>query len=249
MTDATPPSPIGRTPPEAWLNLLSDPNRWSAPTPRPTRLETERLVVRMYEPGDARQLYEAIDGDRENLLPWIRWAHSDHRRESDSVYFVEMTRRSWEKPDSTDFVMGIFDKSSGQLLGGTGLHGIRPGLHEAEIGYWVHSSVRKTGVCTEAVGGLISAAFRPQAESGWALRRIVVFITAQNLASRRVCEKLGLRLEQRTKQDRYEGAFGNNEALGYHDSIGYAVLADEWDFERGRAQEGIGWSGLEPEVP
>lgn len=247
MTDATPQTPIGRTPPDAWLNLLSDPNRWSAPTPRPTRLETERLMVRMYEPGDARALFEAVDEDRANLLPWMVWAQSDHMSESDSAYFIEMTRRKWEKPGADDFVMGIFDRSSGRLLGGTGLHRIRAGVREAEVGYWVRSTVRGTGICTEATGGLISAAMRSQHDGGWGLRRIVVFNAVRNLASRRVCEKLGLRLEQRTKQDRYAGSLGESEALGYHDSLGYAVLADEWDFERGRAKEGIGWNGLLPE--
>jgi RimJ/RimL family protein N-acetyltransferase len=236
--------PIGRTPPDAWLKLLSDPDRWSAPTPRPTRIETERLVVRMYEPGDARALFEAVDGDRANLLPWMVWAQTDHMSESDSAYFIEMTRRKWEKPDGDDFVMGIFDRQSGRLLGGTGLHRIRAGVREGEVGYWVHSSVRGTGICTEAAGGLISAALRSQEEGGWGLRRIVVFNAVRNLASRRVCEKLGLRLEQRTKQDRYAGSLGESKALGYHDSLGYAVLADEWDFDRDRAKEGIGWNDL-----
>jgi RimJ/RimL family protein N-acetyltransferase len=247
MTDATPQGPIGRTPPDAWLELLSDPYRWSPPTQRPVRIETERLVVRMYEPGDARALFETVDGDRANLLPWMVWAQTDHSTESDSVYFIEMTRRKWEKPDGTDFTMGIFGKSSGRLLGGTGLHRIRPGVREAEIGYWVQSSSRGIGICTEAVGGLISAAFRSQNDRGWGLRRIVVFNAVENIGSRRVCEKLGLRLEQRTKQDRYAGAVGSHRAVGYHDSLGYAVLTGEWDFDRDRAKEGIGWSGFEPE--
>jgi RimJ/RimL family protein N-acetyltransferase len=75
----------------------------------------------------------------------------------------------------------------------------------------------------------------------------VVFTAAENIPSRRVCEKLGLRLEQRRKQDRYQGAIGDHEPLGYHDSLGYAVLADEWDFDRDRAKEGIGWNSLHPE--
>lgn len=238
--------PIGRMAPDAWLKLLSDPNRWSPPTPRPTRVETERLAVRMYEPGDASSLFEAVDGDRANLLPWMVWAQTDHRCESDSAYFIEMTRRGWEKPDSTDFVMGIFDKQTGRLLGGTGLHRIRPGVREAEVGYWVHSSARGTGICTESTAALISAALRSQDKGGWGFRRIVVFNAVANMASRRVCEKLGLRLEQRTKQDRFAGSIGDNEALGYHDSLGYAVLADEWDFDRNRAKEGIGWNSLLP---
>ncbi len=241
--------PIGRTPPEAWLKLLSDPDRWSPPSPRPTRVETERLVVRMYEPGDARALFEAIEGDRVNLLPWMLWAHTDHRTESDCAYFIEMSRRKWEQHDSTDFIMGIFEKSSGHLLGGTGLHRIRPDLREAEVGYWLHSSARGRGICTESTGGLISAALRAQEDGGWGFRRMVIFNAANNIASRRVCERLGLRLEQRTKQDRYAGAPGEAEALGYHDTLGYAVLADEWDFERGRAKEGIGWKGMETEMP
>ena len=239
--------PIGRLAPDAWLKLLSDPNRWSPPTPRPTRVETERLVVRMFEPGDASSLFEAVNGDRANLLPWMVWAQTDHINESDSGYFIEMTRRKWEQPDGTDFVMGIFDTQNGRLLGGTGLHRIRPGLREAEIGYWVHSSVRGTGICTESTGALISAAMRSQDRGGWGFRRIVVFNAVENIGSRRVCEKLGLRLEQRTKQDRFYGAVGNHRAVGYHDCLGYAVLAGEWDFDRDRAKEGIGWSSLLPD--
>ena len=240
-------TPIGRTPPDTWLTLLSDPNKWSAPTPRPMRVETERLVVRMYEPGDAQQLFEAVDGDRANLMPWMVWAQTDHRSAADSAYFIEMTRRAWEKPGGTDFVMGIFGKQSDRLIGGTGLHRIRPGLREAEVGYWVHSASRGTGVCTESTGGLISAALRPQADGGWGFRRIVVFNAVRNLASRRVCEKLGLRLEQRTRLDRFAGSLGETESLGYHDNLGYAVLADEWDFDRDRAKEGIGWNSLLPD--
>jgi RimJ/RimL family protein N-acetyltransferase len=239
--------PIGRLAPDAWLKLLSDPNRWSPPTPRPTRVETERLVVRMFEPGDAPDMFEAINADRGRLMPWMAWAQTDHQSLSDSVYYIESTRRQWEKPDSTTFAMGIFERSSGRFLGSTDLHGIRAGLREAEVGYWICASERGTGICTEATGGLISAALRPQDAGGWGLRRIVVFTAAQNVPSRRVCEKLGLRLEQRRKQDRYQGAFGACEALGYHDSLGYAVLADEWDFDRDRAKEGIGWDRLLPD--
>jgi len=248
MTDATPPSPIGRTPPEAWLKLLSDPNRWTPPTPRPTRIETERLVVRVFEPDDAPAMFEAVNESRGSLLPWMVWAQTDHQSPPDSVYYIESTRRQWEKPDSTTFAMGIFEKSTGHFLGSTDLHGIRPELREAEVGYWIRASQRGTGICTEAAGAVISAALRPEDAGGWGLRRIVVFTAAENMPSRRVCEKLGLRLEQRRKQDRYQGAFGDHQSLGYHDSVGYAVLAGEWDFDRDRAKEGIGWNGLTPEA-
>jgi len=61
---------------------------------------------------------------------------------------------------------------------------------------------------------------------------------ADNIAARRVAEKLGLRLERRERAERYSD---HAPAPGYLDALGYAVLADEWDFEAQRAKPDIAW--------
>lgn len=229
---------------DAWMQLMRDPDPWTAPHPLPAPVETARFIVRPYQRGDGPPLFEAVAADRESLLPFMAWAHTDHQSESDSVYYVERVRRAAEDPACCDFPMAILDRDSGTMIGGTGLVRIRRELREAEIGYWVRGSQQGRGVATEAVGGLISSALLPAQRGGWGLRRVIVHVATMNDASRRVCEKLGLRLEQRMKQERYLGAVGKHTVAGYHDMLGYAVLHDEWDFDAHRARPGIGWPGV-----
>jgi RimJ/RimL family protein N-acetyltransferase len=229
---------------DAWLQLMRDPDPWRAPRPLPAPVQTARLIVRPYQRGDGPLLFTVVAADRASLLPYMAWAHTDHQSESDSVYYVERVRRAAEDPACTDFHLAIVDRASGAMVGGTGLMRIRSELREAEIGYWVCGSQQGRGVATEAVGGLISSALRPARDGGWGVRRVIVHVATTNHASRRVCEKLGLRLEQRTKQERYLGVVGPHTVAGYHDMLGYAVLHDEWDFDAHRALPGIGWPGV-----
>jgi RimJ/RimL family protein N-acetyltransferase len=216
-------------------SLLNDPDPWTVPDPLPGPIETERLVLRFYEHGDARSMLEALDVDRGALLPWIAWVRTENRTLAECHYTIERFRRRREERDCKDFVMGIFDRATGALVGGTGLQHIHPGLRGAEIGYWIRSDRHGEGLATEAAGALITAAVAPQAEGGWGLRRIAAFCGAENAASAAVLRKLGLRLELRARKERWV------DGLGYFDTLGFAVLAEEWDAARRRAKPGIGW--------
>ena len=43
------------------------------PLAKTYRIETERLVIRCYEPGDASKLHEAIIRSLDHLRPWLPW--------------------------------------------------------------------------------------------------------------------------------------------------------------------------------
>lgn len=221
---------------ESWMAKLADPSPWKLPQPLPPPLEIGDMLVRRYQKGDGPRVFEAVDDQREKLLAWMLWVTTDHLTVDDSIHFVERMRRATDKPDCLDFPLGIFDRRDGSMLGGTGFHRIRPQYREAEIGYWIRGSQHGKGICTRVVGALMSAGFRPQGDGGWGFRRIVIFTAAENVGSRRVCEKLGLRLEFHIRRERYQ------EPMGYHDSVGYAALEDEWDFAQNRAKPGIGWA-------
>src|SRR5262249_27870811 len=49
---------------------------WEGP-PAPYRIETERLVIRCYEPGDAALMKDAIDSSLEHLRAWMPWAEAE----------------------------------------------------------------------------------------------------------------------------------------------------------------------------
>jgi RimJ/RimL family protein N-acetyltransferase len=224
---------------EEWLEWVGDPEPWTAPRPLPGPVTTERLNVRRLERGDGPALYRAIEASRDRILPWMAWALTDHQVVDDTVFYVERQRRAAGTPVCREYAMLIVDRAGGEVLGATGLHDIRPALRQAEIGYWVRGDRQGQGLCTEALAGLLGAALRPAEDGGWGFRRIVIYNAVENPASRRVCEKLGLRLELRSRGARYLSPKAGGP--GYHDLLGFAVLADEWDASAGRARPAAEW--------
>ena len=110
-----------------------------------------------------------------------------------------------------------------ELVGGTGLHRVQPAHHEAEIGYWIRAPLRQRGLCTEAVAGLLTWAFTPQARGGWGFRRVHIRCAGANAASARVPGKLNLPFEARHAQERWV------TGVGWQDTLVWGVLAEQWD--------------------
>ena len=88
---------------------------------------------------------------------------------------------------------------------------------QVEIGYTVDPSYGGRGYATEAVRELLRIAFE---ELG--VRRVIAQCFADNVASWRLMERVGMRREQHTKQD---SLHRNGEWL---DGMMYALLAEEW---------------------
>ncbi|HEY4337782.1 MAG TPA: GNAT family protein, partial [Puia sp.] len=87
---------------------------------RTYRIETERLVIRCYQPADAYLMHTAITGSLEHLRPWIPWARQEPRELDWMVSFVRTFRGQFDL--GQDAVYGIFDKGETEQIGGTGLH-------------------------------------------------------------------------------------------------------------------------------
>lgn len=92
---------------------------------------------------------------------------------------------------------------------------------EAEIGWTLRPCEQGNGYATEAVGALIDACFGPLG-----LRRLTAVCFAVNEPSWRLMERLGMRREAHTVAESL------HESLGWMDSYGYALLADEWPADR-----------------
>ncbi len=208
---------------------MEAPSPWRPPSPLPERVETERVVIRAFHPDDATSMHAAIEADRASFLPWVTWARDDNRTVAECVFHIERFRRNAARatPTPDDFVLGIFDRNTGQVLGGTGLHRIDLAAHCGEIGYWMRGDRRNQGLTSEAVAVLISWGFRAQ-PAGWGFRRIIIACSANNVASATVPRKLGIRQECYRVKDRWV------EGLGFEDSLEFAILADEWDADKSR---------------
>ena len=92
---------------------------WEGP-PAPYRIETERLVLRCYEPRDAALVKDAIDSSLDHLRPWMPWAENEPQTLEEKTDLLKTFRSQFDP--ATTSSMGIFSADESELLGGTGLH-------------------------------------------------------------------------------------------------------------------------------
>jgi RimJ/RimL family protein N-acetyltransferase len=93
---------------------------------------------------------------------------------------------------------------------------------EAEIGYVLDPSYGGRGYATEAVEALLRLCFEDLG-----LRRVTANCFADNVASWRLMERLGMRREVHTLRESL------HRSGAWLDGMGYALLADEWRARRG----------------
>lgn len=115
----------------------------------PHRIETERLTLRLYTPADTQALHDVLGANVEHLRPWMAWAHDEPKPLAQRVETIAFFAAEFEA--GRDFTLGIFESSSGEYLGGTGLH-VREGC--PEIGYWIRADAQGRGFVTEASAAL-----------------------------------------------------------------------------------------------
>ncbi len=200
-------------------------NPWVPPAPLPRGIEHGRISLRYWEPSDAQAMLEALNYQRESFLPWLPWTITENQTVEACANAIERQREKRERadPPADDFTLGVFERESNKVLGGTGLHRVVASAHEGEIGYWMRADRRREGLCAEAVALLISWAFTEQANGGWGLRRMHIRCASRNTSSRQVPAKLGLRAEAVLKQERWV------PTIGWDDTLVWGVLRDEWD--------------------
>jgi RimJ/RimL family protein N-acetyltransferase len=120
------------------------------------RIVTDRLEIRCWQPADAGALKQAIDSSLEHLRPWMPWAAHEPEPLYDKVDRLRAFRALFDRDE--DYIYGIFERDSGRVAGGTGLH-LRHGPNAREIGYWLRADLQGQGLMTEAVGALTKVAF------------------------------------------------------------------------------------------
>ena len=147
------------------------------------RIETQRLVVRSYEPTDAQLLANSVSESVEHLKPWMPWVHAEPEPFDVKVERVKRFRGMFDLQQ--DYVYGIFNKDGTRQLGGTGLH-TRLGEEQLEIGYWIHKDFINQGLVTESTAALVKVAFEIVH-----IHRVEIHCDPGNFASASIPRKLG----------------------------------------------------------
>ena len=159
---------------------------WEGP-PAPYRIETERLVIRCWEPRDAALAEDAIVSSIEHIRPWLPFVDNEPQTLDERTNLLRRFRSSYDA--SENFVMGIFSPDESRVLGGTGLHP-RIGPGGLEIGYWIREDATRQGFVTESAAALTRVGIEICGAD-----RIEIRIEPGNVASLGVPRKLGFREE------------------------------------------------------
>ncbi|MGD8968100.1 MAG: GNAT family protein [Anaerolineae bacterium] len=187
----------------------------SASVPGPAyRIQTQRLIIRCWQPSDAALLKAAIEESLDHLRPWMPWAQDEPQELQDRVGWLRRARGKFDM--DRDFVYGIFSPDESQVLGGTGLH-TRVGEGAREIGYWIHQDYINQGLATETAAALTKVAFEVDE-----VNRVEIHCDPQNVRSAAIPRKLGF-VHEATLRQRVADADGERR-----DTMIWTLFADEY---------------------
>ncbi len=145
-------------------------------------LETDRLLLREFLPGDIDALAKVISD------PVTMRFYPEPRDRAGVESWIERNRQRYR--DDGHGLWAMVLKSSGEVVGDCGLtRQTVDGVDEIEIGYHVRRDLWGQGLAPEA-----AAACRDYGFERLGVERLISLIRPENLPSRRVAEKIGLSL-------------------------------------------------------
>ncbi|MFI4966935.1 MAG: GNAT family N-acetyltransferase [Caulobacterales bacterium] len=172
-------------------------------------IRTERLVLREFRDGDLADIhaYAAMP----EVSRFMTWGPNTPQ---ESRAFME--RALAQQADWPRKHVGLAIERDGVAIGSIRLDLKSEENADADIGYTLSRDHWRQGLATEAASALLTIAF-----GTLGLHRVWATCDVQNVGSRGVMEKLGMRREAHFRHDvLVRGA--------WRDSYLYAILADEW---------------------
>jgi ribosomal-protein-alanine N-acetyltransferase len=147
-------------------------------------LETERLLLRQLGQEDAQHLFHYFSLD-------VVTEYYDLESFKELEQAVSLIR-SWNQrfENGEGIRWGITLKTENRVIGTCGFHNWMKEHYKAEIGYELTPEYWRKGIMTEAIEEIVQFGFK---ELG--LNRIEAFIDPENISSRKLLEKTGLKEE------------------------------------------------------
>lgn len=161
----------------------------------PLRFETERLVLRCYQPGDGKMYYAAGRRNEDHLARY----ESDNallspKSEAEAEKLVAELADEWTSRRA--FFVGIFDKQSAEWLGQLYIGVVNWRTPEFELGYVVDRDHEGQGVISESVRAALKQIF-----GALGAHRVRLRCDDTNERSCRVAERAGFVREGHLRED------------------------------------------------
>ena len=178
-----------------------------------TSLRTDRLVVGPVAEGDIERILEYRN--RPDVTRWLI------RTEVDPEAFRAAWKAAADDPDDHSMAVVldglVIGTVSLELSDGMGQPGM-PTRTEAQLGYIFDPDRSGRGYASEAVAAVVDHSF-----GTLGVRRLTAGCFADNGASVRILEKVGMRREQHGVGDSWHAE------LGWIDGYTYGMLVDDWE--------------------
>ncbi len=179
-------------------------------------LTTDRLILREFNENDWQPILAYQSDPR--FLRYYQW---DTRTESDVRAFVRGFITWQQMQPRAKYQLAITLRAGGALIGNCGIRKKESADPIAEIGYEIAPLHWGAGYATEAARALVAFGFEQLR-----LHRIWAWCIAENAASARVLEKVGMRQEGRQREREWMKG-------RWWDVLIYGMLDSDWP-SRGR---------------
>jgi ribosomal-protein-serine acetyltransferase len=160
----------------------------------PTKLESERLLVRCYTLTDAAMLVDVAASNRERLREEFPLRLQSLAGRQEAEMFVWQLIQQWELRE--EFHFGVWEKSSGLFTGEISLTEIDWKIPKGNFSYFAVEGFAGKGIMSEAAIMMTALAFETLQ-----MRKLQIRCVVDNLQSQRVAERCGFRIEGVMRND------------------------------------------------
>lgn len=179
------------------------------------RLETERLVLRPLGPQDF-DAYYSYTSVPENMTYMIFGPYTPE----EAMNFLKRCESWWQENPPRVYEFAVILKESGKMIGNCGLYMDDERRLTGMLGWCFHRDYWNKGYATEAVRALLKFGFEELN-----LHRIHAECNADNIASARVMEKVGMRREGHFLKNRFDRV---GDKKMWYDEFFYGILQEEY---------------------
>lgn len=176
-------------------------------------IETQRLRLRPFRASDLDDIWPIVsDPEFPRFMSW-----EAHRSKEETLEWLDRAARLQATNEEVKWAI----EHEGKAIGAIGLHEIvwqsrALRMDRADLGYWMSPAYQRRGLMTEAVQAVVQCGFEVIG-----LHKITVSCMGENVASRRVIEKVAFRWVGRAEDDVWRDG-------KWHAHLRYELTAPEW---------------------
>ncbi|MDU1411865.1 MAG: GNAT family N-acetyltransferase [Clostridium sp.] len=179
-------------------------------------INTENLIIKPYCIDDIDDLYKIYSDEK--VVQYIPEGVMSYKWVKDLIiWMVEYCYEKNTPENIIKFGVSIMDKKSNRVIGWCGLGSVDCNPDDVEIFYGLSSEYWGRGLATEAANAMLNYGFNTIG-----IKRIVALVKPDNIASKKVIDKIGMNFEKILKVD-------DLNYSGYDGELYYSMTQDEYN--------------------